>query len=280
MCHTLTPSKQTSAACVCVCVFSYSRTACFLKMTQFCVLVGRCVCKSMSTRLDSDSIWPHENKIKLKRIMEMIRNSFGLLSSPNNEKKNFASKSCKSPFPHCWRTVMRHESAAELHVDLLGYFQRLWVRVRMCVRPTCPPWWWSSPCRCHGSASTGLRTAAPPGSLPWRPGAMVHRDRGPGRQVNRRSRTSFRPDLLRPSRDLPPSLRGKWGIWWKGNAETVELICLGFMQETWLCEKYSFSPLTPNHLPSAAWREAAEFGWLAQPVMEFWVDVKSRINAA
>lgn len=57
--------------------------------------------------------------------MEMIRNSFGLLSSPNNEKKNFASKSCKSPFPHCWRTVMRHESAAELHVDLLGYFQRL-----------------------------------------------------------------------------------------------------------------------------------------------------------
>lgn len=100
------------------------------------------------------------------------------------------------------------------------------VCVCVCIQPTCPPWWWSSPCRCHGSASTDLRTAAPPGSPPWRPVATDRRGREPGRQVSQRNTMSSRPNLLRPSRDSLQSLRGKWGRCWECSSETVELMRL------------------------------------------------------
>lgn len=63
---------------------------------------------------------------------------------------------------------------------------------------TCPLWWWSSQSQCHGTASRGQRTAAPPGSPPWKPWQQAQglQHLGPGQRACQRSRKFAQPAPL------------------------------------------------------------------------------------
>ncbi len=69
------------------------------------------------------------------------------------------------------------------------------------------PLWWSFLCQCRGSVSTGPRTAAPPGSPPWRLRVRARRRWGSGPPGSRRSTTSSPPDPRRRSPGWPLNLQ-------------------------------------------------------------------------
>lgn len=155
---------------------------------------------------------------------------------------------------------MRHESAVELHVDGLTYFQQLYVcaSVRPAYLPALVmiisvPMSWKRFHRSAHCSSTWISSMEAGGDGSQGAGASS------SGEPKEHDVLSARPSPSEPG--LASESEGKMREMMRRQLSNSGII--RFTQETWHGEKVQwFSPLTPNHLPSGAGPGSARHGVL------------------